>query len=138
MARTIYLSRLLGVFLLVLAAGEITQRATLAATAVELVNSPALLLISGMLTLVAGLAVVLGHNVWHGGAMAVVVTVLGWLLLLKGVALVVIPPTAWGGIVQASHFVDLYGWYGVLPLVLGGYLTVAGFSAGRSRGVGKT
>ena len=49
-----------------------------------------------MLTLVAGLAIVLAHNVWRGGAMAVVVTVLGWLLLLKGAALVVIPPACVG------------------------------------------
>jgi hypothetical protein len=41
--------------------------------------------------------------------MPVVVTVLGWLLLLKGAALVVIPPAAWDGIVQASHFADLCG-----------------------------
>jgi hypothetical protein len=138
MARTIYLSRLLGLFLLVLAAAEVTQRATLAVTAMELASSPALLLISGMLTLVAGLAMVLGHNVWRGGAMAVVVTVLGWLLLVKGVALVVIPPAAWGGSVHASGFADLYGWYGVLPLVLGGYLTFAGFRADASTGMRNT
>jgi hypothetical protein len=138
MPRTIYLSRLLGLFLLVLAAAEVTQRATLAATAMEFANSPALLLISGMVTLVAGLAIVLAHNVWRGGAMPVVVTVLGWLLLLKGAALVVIPPAAWGGIVQASQFAGLYGLYGVLPLVLGAYLTFAGFRADSSRGVRKT
>jgi hypothetical protein len=138
MPRTIYLSRLLGLFLLVLAAAELTQRSTLAATAMEFANSPALLLISGMLTLVAGLAIVLAHNVWRGGAMPVVVTVLGWVLLLKGAALVVIPPVAWDGMVQASHFEDLYGLYGVLPLVLGVYLTFAGFRADGSRGVRKT
>ena len=69
MPRTIYLSRLLGVFLLVLAVAELTQRSNLAATAMEFANSPALLLLSGMLTLVAGLAIVLAHNVWRGGAM---------------------------------------------------------------------
>jgi hypothetical protein len=137
MARTIYLSRLLGLFLLVMAAAEAAQGRTLAASAMDLVASPALLLVSGILTLVAGLAIVLGHNVWRGGAMAVGVTVLGWLLLLKGVALVVIPPAAWGGIVQASGFADLYGWYGVLPLVLGGYLTFAGFRADDSTDVRK-
>jgi hypothetical protein len=138
MPRTIYLSRLLGLFLLVLTAAEITQRSTLAATAMAFANSPPLLLISGMLTLVAGLAIVLAHNVWRGGAMAVVVTVLGWLLLLKGAALVVSPPGSWGGIADASRFADLYAWYGVLPLVLGAYLTFAGFRADRSGGIRKT
>jgi hypothetical protein len=132
--RTIYLSRLLGLSLLVLAAAEIIQGSTFANTAIAIADSPPLLLVCGLLTLVAGLAIVLCHNVWHGGVMPVVVTILGWLLLLKGAALVVIPPDAWVGIVPASHFAGLYVWYGILPLVLGIYLTVAGFSAGRSRG----
>jgi putative exporter of polyketide antibiotics len=136
--RTIYLSRLLGIFLLVLAATELTQRSTLAETAMGIVNSPALLLVYGMLSLIAGLAIVLAHNEWRGGAMALVVTILGWLLLLKGAALIVIPPALWTGILQASHFAELYALYGVLPLAVGGYLTFAGFSADRGRGIRKT
>jgi hypothetical protein len=130
--RTLYLSRLLGLSLLILAVAELVQRAALADTALAIVNAPPLLLLYGLLTLVAGLAIVLGHNVWHGGLMPVVVTILGWLLLLKGAALVVIPGNQWVGIVQASHFASLYVLYGVLPAVLGIYLTAAGFAAGRS------
>ena len=32
----------------------------------------------------AGLAMVLAHNIWSGGAQAVVVTLVGWLTLIKG------------------------------------------------------
>jgi hypothetical protein len=130
--RTIYLSRLLGLSLLVLAVAEIVQRSTLANTALAIVGSPPLLLVCGLLTLVAGVAIVVGHNVWRGGLMPVVVTILGWLLLFKGAALVVIPGDQWAGIVQASHFASLYVVYGILPPVLGIYLTVAGFLTGRS------
>lgn len=71
----------------------------------------------------------LGHNVWRGGAMRVAVTIAGWALLLKGAALVVIPPRLWLGFLGDSGFATHYALYGVPTLVLGVYLTVAGFRA---------
>jgi len=46
-------------------------------------RDPALILLSGILLFVAGLAIVRVHNVWTGG-WPVLVTVLGWLALLGG------------------------------------------------------
>lgn len=129
-SQTRYLSRLLGLFLLILAAAELTQPATMAATETAMVNDPALLLIAGMLTLSAGLAIVLAHNVWHDGLAPVVVTTLGWLLLLKGAALVMVPPNLWRSLVQASGFPSHYALFSLPSLVLGAYLTIAGFAAG--------
>ena len=134
MPRTIFLSRLLGLFFLILVAAGITQGSTLAETATALANNPALLLISGMLTLLAGLAVVLRHNVWRGGANAIVVTIVGWALLIKGAALVVLPPVSWFGIVRDSGFSSHYDLYGIPTLVLGIYLTFSGFRAHRAEG----
>jgi len=51
----------------------------------ELVRSHGLMLIGGSFNLAAGLAIVLGHNVWSGGALTVVVTLIGWLAALRGV-----------------------------------------------------
>ena len=42
------------------------------------------MLFSGMVATAAGLAIVLGHNVWSGGALAIAVTLFGWAALLKG------------------------------------------------------
>ena len=51
-------------------------------TVTALVHNPPLLLIVGMIGLIAGLAIVLGHNVWYGGMLPVVVTLVGWLILI--------------------------------------------------------
>jgi hypothetical protein len=80
---TRYLSRLLGVFLLVTAASEWTQPGLLTAVAPAMVDQPALLWVSGMLTFASGLAIVLGHNVW-GDPTAAVVSLLGWVMTIKG------------------------------------------------------
>jgi hypothetical protein len=49
----------------------------------ELVRSRGLMLIAGSFNLAAGLAIVLGHNVWSGGALTVVVTLIGWLRVAR-------------------------------------------------------
>src|ERR1700738_2243071 len=82
---TRYLSRFLGVFLLVTAVSEWTQPGLLTVVAPAMVDQPALLWVSGMLTFVAGLAIVLGHNVWRDPAGAVV-SLLGWIMTIKGAA----------------------------------------------------
>jgi len=114
-------------------AAELAQGPALLETAAQLLNAPALLLVTGMLTVVAGLAIVLGHNVWRGGATPVIVTILGWLMLLKGFALLVVPASRWVVMLEASHYMVLYPVTVAIALVLGGYLTFSGFSAGRSR-----
>jgi hypothetical protein len=87
---TRYLSRLLGVFLLVTAVSEWTQPGLLTVVAPAMVDQPALLWVSGMLTFVSGLAIVLGHNVW-GDPAAAVVSLLGWMMTIKGAALLLVP-----------------------------------------------
>ena len=91
-ALTRYLSRLLGVFLLVTAASEWTQPGLLTVVAPAMVDQPALLWVSGMLTFASGLAIVLGHNVW-GNPAAAVVSLLGWMMTIKGAALLLVPPS---------------------------------------------
>ncbi|MDR3534242.1 MAG: hypothetical protein P4L90_27215 [Rhodopila sp.] len=127
--RTIYLGRLIGLWLLILSIAEMINKAAMLDTAAQIVDSPSLLFLSGGLTLVAGLAIVLAHNVWRGGVMPIVVTILGWALLIKGIALLVVPPAGSVGMLRASHYADPYPFYVAIALFLGLYLTVAGFAA---------
>jgi hypothetical protein len=49
-------------------------------------NGPILLIVEAI-AVTAGLAIVIGHNVWSGGALPVIVTLLGWIILIPGVVL---------------------------------------------------
>lgn len=90
-----------------------------------LVHNPAMLYLGGILTLVAGLAVVLGHNVWSGGVLPVVVTVSGWMMVVKGVMLIL--PNLTLGFWEGFRFEQLYYLYVSFTFVLGSYLTLAAF-----------
>jgi len=118
--RTVFLARLVGLSILLIALAIIANRAATAVAFVQLVHDPAALWLAAMLGLVAGLALVLGHNVWSGGVTAVLVTAIGWITLEMVEAL--------SGWLRAPAF--LY-FDGAVLLVLGLILTVGGFRAGR-------
>jgi len=84
-----------------------------------LVADAPLVLIVGVFTLFGGLAIVLLHNYWSGGALTVIITLLGWLTSIKAVLLLVLPSTR-----LSPTYILLSG---SLTLLLGIYLTVAGF-----------
>lgn len=126
---TIFLSRLIGVFALIVSVAEMLHKEAMVETAAELAHAPPILFIAGMVMLLAGLSIVLAHNVWCGGVMPVVVTVVGWVVLIRGIVLVFISPGGAAGIFEAMHFVDFYYVYVSIPLLLGLYLTYAGFTA---------
>ena len=98
-------------------------------TLTALVHNPPLLLTFGMVWLIAGLAMVLGHNVWSGGALPVIVTLVGWLILLRGLLLLFLSPAAAVGLFAGLHFEQLFYLYAAISLILGVYLTYGGVSS---------
>ena len=81
------------------------------------------------LTTATGLAIVLGHNVWSGGALAVVVTLFGWAALLKGVSLLLVPSAQMAAAYKGLGFERFfYAWMGAV-LVLGLLITLDAFAS---------
>ena len=90
--RTIFLSRLIGLYCIVFALSMMTRRQATVETVTVLLQNPSMTLILGVITLAAGLAMVLAHNIWSGGALVVVVTLLGWMALIKSLFFLFLPP----------------------------------------------
>jgi len=72
-SRTILLSRLIGLYCIVIALSMMTRRQATVETVTTLLQNPSMMLIVVIITLAAGLAMVLAHNVWSGGAPPVIV-----------------------------------------------------------------
>lgn len=126
---TIYLGRLIGLFLLIAALAMFLDRDSVIEMATALIDDRALLLIVGMVTLGIGLAIVLGHNVWSGGLLPLLVTLFGWSQFLRGLALLLLPAEAQIAFFQVMRLEDFFYLYAGIPLVLGAYLTYAGFTS---------
>jgi uncharacterized membrane protein len=90
MSTSIFLAKLIGPVLLVVAAGLFVHQTAFRAIAQEFMRSPALLYLSGVLPLVGGLAIVLNHNVWVAD-WRVIITILGWLAAISGAVRILLP-----------------------------------------------
>ncbi len=122
--RTIFLGRLIGLYCLLIGLTMVVRKQATVEMVTELMHNPPAAWIAGLLALTAGLAMVLGHNVWSGGALPVVVTLVGWVALLKGILFLLLPPDAEAGVfLQALHYEQLIYMYTAISLLLGVYLT---------------
>ena len=93
MATSIFLARLIGPVCLVIGLALLINRAAFRTLADEFLHSPALMFLSGVITLPAGLAIVLTHNVWAGD-WRILITILGWLAVVGGALRLLAPQRA--------------------------------------------
>jgi uncharacterized membrane protein HdeD (DUF308 family) len=111
-----YLARLMGPVLLTIGVGMVfgmlLEGDAYSSLAKEFIASRALIFVTGALALTAGLAVVNAHNLWVPD-WRVIVTILGWLLIVRGIFNLVFPATmqTLGDRMIASHA-------GVLAVIL--------------------
>jgi hypothetical protein len=128
--RTLFLSRLIGLYCILVALSMITRRQTTLESVTALLHDPSMIFIVGVITLAAGLAIVLAHNIWSGGALVVIVTLVGWITLIKSLLFLFLPPEVEEGFfLRQLHYQELFYLYGAVSLVLGIYLTYGGFKS---------
>ena len=130
---TTFLAKLLGLFSIVIGLAMIARRQEMVASVDALVHSPTFLLIAGLIALTIGLAMVLAHNIWSGGVLPIIATIIGWLILIRGLILAFLPAAMVANLFEAMHFSRLLYLYASISVVLGIYLTFAGFRGGERR-----
>ena len=129
---TIFLARLIGLFTVLLIAALLLRGSSMVET---LIADRPLMLTYAIISLAIGLAMILGHNVWSSGVLPVVVTLVGWLILAKGLLLLFLTPEAQTQFFERMHYGEHIYLYVAPSLVIGLYLTWAGFAAPTSRGL---
>lgn len=130
MATSRYIARLMGPVLLTIgigmALGLLMEGHGYSSLLKEFIANRGLIFITGALALLAGVAIVNAHNLWVPD-WRVIVTILGWLLILRGIMLLVFPVTvqtlgdrmvaSQGGIVAGA----------TVTFVLGAILSIVGY-----------
>jgi hypothetical protein len=127
-ARTAFLARLIGLYCIFVSIAMAINKQSTIQTVLTLVHNGPQVFIFGLIVVAAGLAMILSHNVWTGGALPVIVTLVGWSSLVKGLLFLLPPPPAavgifyWGTAYEQYFYVDV-----AVAFILGAYLTYAGF-----------
>lgn len=124
--RTIFLARLFGLYCLLVALAMAAHKTATVVTVVALVHDAPLLFVVAIITVAIGLAMTLAHNVWSGGALPVVVTLIGWTTLAKGLLFLFLPAGAAAALFMgALHYEQYFYRYALFTLLLGAYLVLA-------------
>jgi hypothetical protein len=126
---TLFVEKLLGLYLIAISVGMVAGGRRTLATLNAMANSGPWMLFSGMVATAVGLAMILAHNVWSGCALSLAVTLIGWTALLKGLALLLVPPDAMAALYKAANYERYFVfWMGVV-LALGAWMTWQAFTS---------
>ena len=129
MELTLFLAKFIGVFSLIYGLSMLLKKKMV----MEIFTSffgerRATVYVLGILEVLGGLAIVLTHNIWNEGLLALVVTIFGWLLLLEGFLYIFLSKqklmNMWRGFQESA---SLYYFVAGSMLLLGTYLTYVGF-----------
>ncbi len=81
---TLFLAKVFGFYLTILSVLMLVRRESFIARVNTLLESPATLFFSAIVTLIIGILLVVSHNIWTMG-WAVLITILCWWVLIKGI-----------------------------------------------------
>ena len=130
--RTRLFARVLGPFLVIVDITAVARGSVSRAVLSEFVANPLWTWVTGSFVLLGGLTVVALHQYWRGAA-AIIVSGVGWLVVLRGVLLLAFPQT-FASIANSVTGTEV--WWEVLCIafaLVGLYLTYVGWISGTSR-----
>jgi len=84
MSNTIFIAQFMGIFMLGAGLSMLFQRGMVKDILDEVFGSRAITYLLGMLEFIGSLLLLLSHNIWTGGPLPVLVTVLSWILFIEG------------------------------------------------------
>jgi hypothetical protein len=127
MQRSIYLAKLIGPVFVAMGVGMLLNAPIFRILAEQFLSSYALIFLAGLLTLTAGIALVLAHNVWIGD-WRLIITLIGWLSVIGGMFRIIAPNLVVriGG--AAIGHGEVFMVAGFVVLVLGGVLSYFGYA----------
>jgi uncharacterized membrane protein len=126
MPTSIFLAKLIGQILMVIGIGMLVNAKVYRTLVDEFLRSHALIYLSGLLSITAGLAIVLSHNVWTAD-WRIIITILGWLAAIGGALRIALPQQVEmiGRAIYARPMALTIG--GAVVLALGALLSFFGY-----------
>jgi hypothetical protein len=127
--RTAFLGKLLGLYLIAISVTMLAHAQTTVEVMKGIIQDRPLLFICGLMGVTAGLAIVLAHNVWSGGVLPILVTFFGWASLIKGMALLLLPPETESRVfIVGLGYEQHPNFFAAFAFLVSAYMTYSGFT----------
>jgi len=128
MDKSKFLSKVIGIYLIFISISMFINIHQFSSLVSSMINNMPLMLALGCITLILGILMVVSHNVWQWN-WRVIVTIVSWLILLKGASIVLYPQLIDKlsmAFVQNTNFAYIAA---ILDLILGLFLIYFGFKS---------
>lgn len=129
MSLSIFLAKAIGLYYVLLSLAFLVNKTRLRALMMETMNAPASMFLSGFIALIIGIMMVVSHNLWVED-WRVLLTIIGWLALLKGLTLIFYPQGLMKLSLKWMQNEAAYTFTFLLTLFLGGALLYFGNTQG--------
>ena len=126
MQSALFIAKIIGPIYVVFGVGLVLNPKIYQRVIQEFLNAYAIRYLAGFLALVFGLLIVQVHNVWEFH-WAVVITIMGWMGIIKGVLLTVFPDTMTRLSERYTRSTHLLTVQSVGICILGLFLTIMGY-----------
>jgi hypothetical protein len=123
---SIFLAKTIGLYLVIVSAAFMLKANELKPITLDMVRNPSFVMFSGILALIFGILIVVSHNIWVMD-WRVIITLLGWLALLKGVMRLFFPEFAMHKMAKCVERNDYYFIMMGITLIIGLVLLYFGY-----------
>jgi hypothetical protein len=127
MQTSIFIARLIGPIMIVAGLAVLLNRQDFRVMAEDFLAHRGLMFLTGMMVMLAGLAIVLTHNVWTSD-WRVLVTLFGWLLIVAGAIRMIEPPFLYSGARAFLRHRAMPTVAGFIWLAIGAVFCLLGYS----------
>jgi len=126
MQPVVFIARLIGPLFIVLGIGIFLNQSIYTDMIGQAVLVPALIYLSGLLAFTAGVAMLNGHHAWTAD-WRVIVTVLGWIMVIAGIVRIVLPAATAVLALAVYSGTSAMPIVAVVVLVIGAFLSYQGY-----------
>jgi hypothetical protein len=128
MLTTVFLAQLIGSFLVIFSLVMLTQGKHMRVLLMEVGSRPASVFFVGIGGLILSLIVVLTHSEWTGNLATVLITLIGWIGLIKSVLTIALPQKTVHTMIRRFAKPQVYMVGLIVCLMVGFYLAYVGFA----------
>ena len=126
MENSILLAKFIGTYFIVIGVGLVFNLKVYRKVLEDFFKNSALVYVTGLITFIVGLAIVLSHNIWVAD-WRVIITVSGWMALIKGALLIILPGTLVKITEAYVKNINLLVVPGIIMLAIGTFLMIKGY-----------
>jgi hypothetical protein len=127
MGISLFLAKVMGIWFLVDGLVALIRRKEIIPAVDELKNHRVTVMIMGSIFFVLGLTIVTVHNVWSGSAFQIVITLVGWAMMIKALVVSIMPHEFTSNLITKYNKEKIYILGGFVWVIGGLWLAISGF-----------